>query len=172
MTGEMLAVPGLGSGYAGISPLLLSRETVDAALRLVTSLAREMLHGTAAAGVTVAAGDQKVTTAGSDPLVETADGLQYGLDEGPCLTAWRERVVVRTDELRTETRWPRWTKAVEPLGLRASLSSPLVTGGKALGVIKVYARESAVYDEHAERLLSLLAQQAVILLGGRPAPRG
>jgi GAF domain-containing protein len=161
-----------GEFTVGTSTLLLCRETLDTALRLLTALARESLIGTAGAGVTVLVHGRTVTTAASDPLVERADGLQYGLDEGPCLTALREGVAVRVDEMRTETRWPRWTGAVAPLGMRSSLSSPMVAGGVTIGAIKVYSRDSEVYDEHAERVLALCADQAALLLGCAGPPAG
>jgi GAF domain-containing protein len=147
---------------------VLTQEAVDKALRLVTSLAQRTVSSTFGAGVTLLTGGRRITTAASDPLVEKADGLQYGLEEGPCLTAWEDRVPVRIDEMRTERRWPRWTRAAAPLGMRASLSTPLIAGTDAIGAIKVYSLESAVYGESEEQLLQLFAQQAAILL----APAG
>ena len=143
---------------------VLTQEAVDKALRLVTSLAQRTVSRTFGAGVTLLTGGRRITTAASDPLVEKADGLQYGLDEGPCLTAWENRVPVRIDEMLTERRWPRWTRAAAPLGMRASLSTPLIAGSDTIGAIKVYSLESAVYGESEEQLLQLFAQQAAMLL--------
>jgi GAF domain-containing protein len=164
MTDEPPLAAELTGVFVRMSRLLLSEETVDTALRLVTSLAQETIHQTAGAGVTVGTDGKRSTAAASDRVVERADDLQYGLDEGPCLTAWRDRVLVRIDEVRTERRWPRWTRAVEPLGIRSSMSTPLIVSGDTLGAIKVYSRESAAYDTHDERLLQLFAEQAAILL--------
>jgi hypothetical protein len=41
----------------------------------------------------------KRSMAASDPLVERADALQYQFDSGPCLTAWRDQVTVRVDDI-------------------------------------------------------------------------
>jgi GAF domain-containing protein len=106
----------------------------------------------------------KRTTAASDPVVEQADARQYELDEGPCLTAARERTLVRIDDLHSERRWPRWREAVTGLGLRSVVSAPLVAGDQAIGAIKVYSGDVGAYDERSERLLTLFAQQAAILL--------
>lgn len=76
-----------------MSGLLLSKETVGTALRLVTSLAAQMVPGTVGAGVTLIDDRGRPTSRGSsDEVVAEADRLQYELDEGPCLMAWRERV--------------------------------------------------------------------------------
>jgi len=156
---EMAAV------YARMSGLLLSQETVSTALQLVTTLAVETVPGSVGAGVTlIDERGRRTSAASTDGLVEQADGLQYQLDEGPCLSAWAQRAVVRIDDTADEDRWSRWCGAVQPLGLRSALSAPLVAADTALGAIKVYAREPAAYDDRSENLLTLFAAQAAILL--------
>ena len=109
----------LSAVFARMSGLLLSEETVATALRLVTSLATDTIPGTVGAGVTlIDETGRKSTTGASDPLVERADSLQYELGHGPCLTAWAGRTVVRIDDIAADPRWPEWSAAVEPLGLR------------------------------------------------------
>lgn len=156
---EMAAV------YARMSGLLLSEETVGTALRLVTSLAAQMVPGTVVAGVTLVDDRGRPTSRGSsDEVVAEADRLQYELDEGPCLMAWRERSQVRVDALTTDKRFPRWSPAASALGLASSLSTPLVAGDSCLGALKVYAGRAHAYDTHAEHLATMLAAQAAILL--------
>ena len=151
--------------FARMSGLLLSEETVGTAVRLVTSLATDTIPGTVGAGVTlIDETGRKSTTGASDPLVERADSLQYELGQGPCLTAWAGRTVVRVDDIPADPRWPEWSAAVEPLGLRAALSVPLVAGDAALGAIKVYADRPHAYDVRAERVLTMFAAQAAVLL--------
>jgi len=147
-----------------MSGVLLSRESISTAVELVTTLAVATMPGTSGAGVTLVDQAGKRTTAASDPVVEQADLLQYELDEGPCLTAAAQRRVVRIDDLRTESRWPRWREAVLGLGLRSVLSAPLIAGQESIGAIKVYSRDVAAYQNQAEHLLVLFAQQAAILL--------
>jgi GAF domain-containing protein len=155
----------LAAVFVRMSGLLLSQETVNTALRLVTSLAVESIPGAIGAGVTLL-DDQgrKATAAASDPLVERADGLQYELSEGPCLSAWVERVVFRVEDTALETRWPQWSRAAAALGMRAALSAPLAAGGTSLGAIKVYATEPNAFTERDEHLLTMYAAQAAILL--------
>ncbi len=155
----------LSDVFARMSGLLLSRETVDTAINLITTLASDTVPHTAGSGVTLYGTDGAPATRGaSDAIVERADAVQYELDEGPCMTAWNERTLVRVDDLTAEERWPRWAKAAELLGLRSSLSAPLVAGDVALGALKVYSVRPAAYDAHAEHLITLFAAQAAILL--------
>jgi GAF domain-containing protein len=144
--------------------VLLSTETIGTTIELVTQLATETIPATAGAGLTLIDHHGKRSVAASNPLVQQADLLQYELDDGPCLTAWRDQVTVRIDDVTAETRWPRWSAAAAELGLRSMLIVPLVAGGTSIGAIKVYSHQRHAYDARAERVLSLFAHQAAILL--------
>jgi GAF domain-containing protein len=158
LTDELSAV------FARMSGLLLSRETVGTALELVTALAVDTVPGSSGAGVTVVDEAGRRTSAATDPWVERADGFQYDLDEGPCLAATAGRQVVRVDDVATDPRWPRWGAAAAGLGLRSSLSAPMVAGDRTLGAVKVYADRPAAFDPQGERRLSMFAGQAAILV--------
>jgi GAF domain-containing protein len=161
---DQVEISDLAKALARLSAVLLSQESVDTTVGLVTRVAVTTLPGTTGAGVSLLDASGKRTTAASDPLVEQADLLQYELDEGPCLSAWRGRVPVRIDDTEAEHRWPRWTQEAAARGIKAVLSAPMLTGDRSIGAIKVYSRQAAVYDEHSEQVLSLLAQQSAILL--------
>jgi GAF domain-containing protein len=154
----------LSAVFARMSGLLLSEETVATALGLVSSLAQDTVPGAAGAGVSVIDERGRRSSGSTDARVQQADALQYELDEGPCLAASAGRQVVRVDDLAADSRWPRWSAAVAPLGLRAALSAPLVAGDSSLGAIKVYAERPGTFDDHSERLLALFAAQAAILV--------
>ena len=79
----------LGAALSQMAGLVLSRETVDTALQLVTSLAATATAGTLGAGVTVVDEHGKRSRAASNAATEEADALQYRVRRGPCLTAWR-----------------------------------------------------------------------------------
>lgn len=155
----------LAGVYGRMSGVLLSEETVTSALHIAATLALETLPSTVGAGITLVDGaGKKTSAAATSALVERADALQYELDEGPCLTAWAERRVIRIDEMASDERFPRWSRAVAPLGLHAMISAPLVAGDVALGAMKVYARAAEPYDARHEHLLTLFAAQAAVML--------
>jgi GAF domain-containing protein len=157
LTRELTAV------FARMSGLLLSQETVDTVLGLITSLAVETVPGADGAGVTlVDEWGRRESSAATDPFVERADAQQYELDEGPCLASAALRQVVRVDDVTEDRRWPRWSSEATSLGLRATLSAPLVAGDRGLGALKVYALAPHTFDAHAEQVLTLFAAQAAI----------
>jgi GAF domain-containing protein len=158
LTDELSAV------FARMSGLLLSEETVETSLGLLSSLAQETVPGSIGAGVSILDERGRRSAGSTDARVRQADSLQYELDEGPCLAAAAGRELVRIHDLAADQRWPRWADAVRPLGLRAAMSSPMVAGNGALGAIKVYADQPGTFDGHSEHLLTLFSAQAAILV--------
>jgi GAF domain-containing protein len=154
----------LGAALSQMAGLVLSRETVDTVLELVTSLAASATAGTLGAAVTVVDEHGKRSKAASNSLAQRADALQYEFDEGPCLSAWRTGELVRIDDTTTDGRWPRWNEAASALGLRSVLSAPLLMGQESVGAMKVYCERPRNYGPHDEHVMRLLAGQAAILL--------
>jgi GAF domain-containing protein len=159
----------LASALAQMSQVLLAVQTGDTVVNLVTELAIETLPGTVGAGLTLVSAEGKHTRAASDRLVEQADQMQYTYDAGPCLTAWRNQVPVQIDDISAEDRWPEWTAAVTALGVRSMLSVPMLSAGRSMGAVKVYADRPGVYDSSSVTILELFAQQAAVLLSNTQA---
>ena len=155
----------LAGVFARMSGLLLSSQTVATALEVLTALATETVRESDGAGVTLLDehGD-RTTAAATAAVVEHLDGLQYELDEGPCITAWAGRTAVRVADLTRDDRWPRWARAAAATGMRAVLSAPLVAGDAALGALKVYSHRPDVYDDRDEHLLTMFAAHSAVLL--------
>jgi GAF domain-containing protein len=154
----------LAATLVQMSGLVLSQETVRSAVELITALASATAPGTDGAAVTVVDEDGTRTVGATSEMAVRADALQYELDEGPCLTAWRTGALVRVDDTAGDRRWPAWNEAVTPLGIRSALSAPLLAGGEAIGAIKLYALQPGRFDEHDEHVMVLFARQAAILL--------
>jgi GAF domain-containing protein len=154
----------LSGVFARMSGLLLSHETVETSLGLLSSLAQETVPGATGAGVSVMDDRGRRSSGSTDDRVRLADRLQYELEEGPCLTAAVGRELVRMDDLASDTRWPRWSAAAARLGLGAAMSAPVATGDISLGAMKVYADEPGTFDGVAEQRLVLFAAQAAIFV--------
>jgi GAF domain-containing protein len=154
----------LAGVFARMSGLLLSEETVDTSLGLLSALAQETVPGSSGAGVSIIDGRCRRSSGSTDLRVREADALQYELDQGPCLTATATRELVRIDDLAADRRWPQWASAVLPLGLQAAMSVPLVAGAASLGAIKVYADRPRAFRARDEQLLGLFSAQAAVLV--------
>ncbi|WNG92863.1 GAF and ANTAR domain-containing protein [Mycobacterium sp. ITM-2016-00318] len=154
----------LAGAFARISGMLLSEATVATALSTVTSLASDTIAGSTGSGVSLLdSSGQRITSAATDRLVEQLDDLQYHLDEGPCLTAWRDLTVIRSSG-SGDQRWPSWRPRAQEMGLRSFISAPLIHGEDALGAIKVYSTAVEAFDDRDEDLLRRFAAQAAIFV--------
>jgi GAF domain-containing protein len=165
LTDELSAV------FARMSGLLLSEETVDTSLGLLSSLADQTVPGSAGAGVSIIDEHGRRSSGATDVRVREADALQYQLDEGPCLAAAATQELVRIDDLAEDRRWPVWAGAAVRLGLRSVMSAPLVAGTVTLGAIKVYGDRPEAFDSDSERRLALFAAQAAILVANVQSSR-
>jgi GAF domain-containing protein len=153
----------LAATLVQMAGLVMSQDTVRSAVELVTTLASATTPGTEGA-VTVVDEHGTRTMAATSELARQADALQYSLDEGPCLTAWRTGGLVRIDDTTGDRRWPAWSGQAGGLGIRSVLSAPLLGGGGTIGAIKLYALQPGRFDEHDERVMTLFARQAAVLL--------
>jgi transcriptional regulator with GAF, ATPase, and Fis domain len=155
----------LAASFVKMGGLIFSEVTLQSALDVMSMLAHEILPGTTGAGVMLIHGRQRTTVAYSDgEVVKAADDLQYGLNEGPCLTAITTAAAVRIDCVESESRWPDWSTRAAKLGMGSILTVPLLIRDGAIGAVKVYSREPFNYDERSQRIMELFAQQAGTVL--------
>src|SRR4029077_2001572 len=97
-----------------------------------------------------------------DPFVREIDAIQYGLGEGPCISAAAERKTMRSGSLGGEQRWPRFGPRVGRLGVHSVLSLPLLTPDGVFGAMNVYARAKDAFDDHAVNVGELFSVPAAI----------
>ncbi len=98
----------------------------------------------------------------SAPFVKQVDDIQYGLREGPCISAAATGQVMRSGSLAGDPRWPRFGPRVGRLGVHSVLSLPLRTPDGVLGAMNVYARPKEAFDDRAERIGTAVRRAAAI----------
>jgi GAF domain-containing protein len=142
--------------------LITSSDFEDALERLVRTSQRS-IPGVAWCGVTVLRAGAPASVVASDAESAALDDVRYGTD-GPAMTAIRCRDLVHVCDLRTESRWPAWTRRARALGVRAVLSTPVDVDDHVLGAINLYAREPGALSKHRQVTAMLLAEHAGLLL--------
>src|SRR3712207_9089476 len=88
--------------------------------------------------------------------------MQDAVQEGPCLDAVWEHETVRIDDMRTDTRWPRFAAEAAALGVLSSLSLQLFVEGDNLGALNLYARQPHAFGEESEDVGLVLAAHAAV----------
>ena len=134
---------------------------IEDVLNGVTSSAVELITGADTAGVLlVSKGGKYESLSGTSELIYELDHLQEKLNEGPCLDAAVNELVVRTEDFESETRWPQYSRGVAEMGIRSSISFKLYTGERTAGALNVFSRKPHSFDADAEVIGTILAAHA------------
>lgn len=152
----------LTESLAKLSRLSSSRLTLEDLLTQVAIYAVRAIPGADGAGLTLIEVDRADTIVKSASFVREVDDIQYGLGEGPCVTAAATGRTMRSGSLGGDRRWPRFGGQVSRLGVHSALSLPLRSADEVLGAMNVYAHAKDAFDERAEQLGELFAVPAAI----------
>lgn len=104
--------------------------------------------------------------AATEDLPQQVDEMQDRVQEGPCLDAVGAQETVRVDDMRTETRWPRFATGTAELGVLSSPSLQSFVEGDDFGAPDRYARQPHAFGEEPEDVGLLLAAHAVVAVAG------
>ena len=143
--------------------------SVEDVLSDVTTAAMELVPGTDAAGVLlVAKGGKFQSLAGTSDLPHELDELQMTFNEGPCVEAALDELIVRTDDFRSESRWPSYSAAVVKIGVLSGLSFKLYTSDRNAGALNLFAFKPNAFDSEDETTgVVLAAHAAAAILASR-----
>jgi GAF domain-containing protein len=132
----------------GLQNALLNTDNVEQFLHELAVLSTRVVTGGLSCGMTLRQrGRPPVTGACSDPLASAVDEVQYQTGDGPCLHAMRHAQRVRIHDVATHGRWPRFEKRAASLGIRSSLSLPLVADGESVGALNLYSRQPGAFGD-------------------------
>jgi len=153
---------GLAGSLSALAGLSTARLTLEDLLTKVASFAVQAIPGAEGAGLTLLEADRADLLAKSEAFVREIDDIQYGLGEGPCISAAAVGRTMRSGSLGTDQRWPRFGRQAGRLGVHSVLSLPLLTADSVIGAMNVYARPKDTFDDRAERIGQLFAEPAAI----------
>lgn len=135
--------------------------TLEEVLADVTAAAVELIPRADVSGVLlVKRGGEFESLGDTDGLAWQLDKLQNDFGEGPCAKAALGETIVRADDLRAESRWPRYAPAAVEHGVLASLSFKLYTADRTAGALNLFSFEAGPWDTEAEIIGSVFAAHA------------
>jgi GAF domain-containing protein len=152
----------LRTSLAALSQLATGQMELSDVLTRVAELAVFAIPGADGAGLTLLEAGHPYTIVASAPFVADVDAVQYGIEEGPCISAAAHGRTVRSGELGTDPQWPRFGPRIANLGVHSALSIPLLTPAGVLGAMNVYGRQRDAFDEQGARIGELFAAPAAI----------
>jgi transcriptional regulator with GAF, ATPase, and Fis domain len=152
----------LRESLAGLSRLAADRLLLEDLLTQVATYAVQAIPGADGAGLTLLEEDRADTIVATAPFVTEVDDIQYGMNQGPCISAAREGQTVMSGSLGGDPRWPRFGGRVARLGVHSVVSLPLITPDGVVGAMNVYAHDKNVFDDRAAELGEIFAAPAAI----------
>jgi GAF domain-containing protein len=143
--------------------------SVEEVLAGVTAAAMELIAGTDTAGVLlIGKGGKFETLAPTSELPYRLDELQMTFSEGPCVEAALDELIVRTEDFRSEERWPRYSAAAVELGVFSALSLKLYTADRTAGALNLFSFKPNAFDAQDETTgVVLAAHAAAAILASR-----
>lgn len=152
----------LAASLTGLSGLLSGHRSLEQGLVRVAEFAVRAIPGAEGAGLTLLEADRHQTVVATDEFVTEVDDIQYGLGEGPCVSAVAQRRTFTSGNLGGEPQWPHFGPRVGRLGVHSALSLPLLLPGQVLGALNVYAHGRDVFDGHAVAMGEAFSPQAAV----------
>jgi GAF domain-containing protein len=151
----------LAQRMAELARAAASPRSVNEVLADVTAMAKELIPGVDTAGVLLVGKAGKYESlAGTSDLPHKLDDFQMKYDEGPCVQAAIDDLIVRTEDFRSEERWPRYSPAAVELGVLSGLSVKLYTANRTAGALNLFAFQPNAFDGEDETIATVLAAHA------------
>ncbi|HWI00593.1 MAG TPA: GAF and ANTAR domain-containing protein [Propionibacteriaceae bacterium] len=152
----------LRDSLANLSRLATNRLPLEELLTRVATYAVQAIPGANGAGLTLLEQGRSDTIVATADFVREVDDVQYGLGQGPCITAAKDGRTVMSGSLGADSRWPRFGGTVARLGVHSVVSLPLVTPDGVVGAMNVYAHGKNAFDDRAAELGEIFAIPAAI----------
>lgn len=155
----------LAENFAEISRVLLAEPDVQRTLEKMCELLVHTVGGCDHAVVTVVAERHLTSPASSDDVGPAVDAIQFEVSDGPCVEAIREHQTVITDDLASETRWPRFSRrAVEATGVRSMLAFRMFVDDDTMGSLNLYSKETSAFNDESLAVGTIFAAHASLAL--------
>jgi GAF domain-containing protein len=161
----------LTEAIAAVNRFLVADQPLGETLERVAELAGQAIPPVAAVAVTLLDHRRRpITALWTDDKAPRIDQAQYEQDAGPCLAAYKERRIIRVDDVRmVRDQWPAFSQRAVEEGMLSTLSLPLVAGPETFGAFNLYARAPAALSAKDEADAELFATEASVVLANAAA---
>jgi ANTAR domain/GAF domain len=144
----------------GLRDLFAAEEPRDDIATRVAETAVAAIPYADAVSITVLSWPDARTAASTHEQALQLDHQQYASGRGPCLEAALQRTPVRAVIGEAHHRWPEFVDAAQRVGIRASLSVPLLIGGldkeqELVGSLNIYSHTAIAFDPFDAQLMRL-----------------
>jgi hypothetical protein len=144
----------------GLRDLFAAEEPLDDIAARVAETAVAAIPNADAVSITVLSWPDARTAASTHERALELDHQQYASGRGPCLEAAWQRTSVRAVIGEEHHRWPEFVETAQRVGIRASLSVPLLIAGlddkqELVGSLNIYSDTATAFDPFDAQLMRL-----------------
>jgi GAF domain-containing protein len=100
----------------------------------------------------------------SDERMRHLEELQIRHQQGPCISSFEEKQLIRAEDLIHDDRWPDFSPHAVARGVRAVLASPIPYNQDAVGVVVVLSEQTRPWSAEAELGLLAFTDLAALLI--------
>jgi GAF domain-containing protein len=97
-------------------------------------------------------------------FAQDVDGAQIVAGDGPCHTAWQDRMTVTSDDLREDERWPRLRRQLGPGRPLSAVAVPVSAGDDLVGSLNLYSEEQRLPEQATVETAELLGSTVAAVL--------
>jgi GAF domain-containing protein len=160
----------LAESFKAFSDVLSSEEGIDATLSRIATLSVAVIPHCDFAGISLVESDGIRTVGHTSELVKEIDEIQYATGEGPCLSAIEEGSTIgagmtfEISSMGEDSRWPAFSARARERGLASLLAFSLVTTGRPLGSLNLYATKPNAFADPDRTIGAIFAAHAAVAL--------
>ena len=166
--GALMAEPidnKLVDSLAALARSLSGQRDLEGVLRTVTDSAVDLIPGVESADILLISGKNTFESHAPTSLLPVElDRAQERLGEGPCVDAAMGAFTTLSDDLVSETRWPRFTPEALDAGVRSILSFQLYTSASTAGALNLFATSPNVFGGESIAVGEAFAAHAAIAI--------
>ena len=157
----------MASALERLADVLQSQRTLGTALARIAETAVLTVPGCGAGSVALSIEGRPATAAASGRIALELHLVQYDVDDGPCLTSFRNLEMLRLDLVEKGDAFPHFARAAGERGVVGVLSIPATWGGEVIATLNLYSRRGP-FDESATTVGAVLAAQIAIAVSRSP----
>lgn len=154
----------VAEGLRALASFVVGDGTMGETLDRVVRLASAAVAGADMAAITILGNGKPTTAIFTNDIAPAIDSAQYDNDSGPCLDAFRSRVVNRIESMSDEQRWPEFVALAVKHGIGSTLSLPLVVRDECVGALNFYAYAERAFSPSSESVGVAFADQSAVVL--------
>jgi transcriptional regulator with GAF, ATPase, and Fis domain len=153
------------STVTGLAGALVGGAGIAEVFTKLTSASLALAPGADCAKISVIDNGQlRSIAATTSQLTSSLDRAQQAAGRGPCLEAISAHKAIRCDDLRTDTRWPRFASSATTAGVHSVLSSPIDIPGDTGATLTLFGFRAEAFGSDSEAIGAMLANHAAIAL--------